>query len=84
MLALGLAGDLEQSRSPPSVSGPLIYHMMVLLLTSQNGFEESWSKTVDCNELSEDLPGRHVCATKDGKWHVPSLSTSEPTADITN
>lgn len=41
VLALVLAGDLEQSTSPPSVAGPLIYHMMVLLLTSQNGFEES-------------------------------------------
>lgn len=39
---------------------------------------------MDYDELTEDLPGRHVCSAKDGKWHVPSLSTSEPTADITN
>lgn len=39
---------------------------------------------MDYDELTEDLPGRHVCSTKDSKWHVPSLSTSEPTADITN
>ena len=75
---MGLAGDLGQSTSPPSVSGSLIYHTMILPLISQSGFEESWSKTVDCDELSEDLPGRHVCSTKDGKWHVRHSPLQSP------
>lgn len=74
---MGLAVDLGQSMSPPSVSGSLIYHMMVPL-TSQSGFKESWSKTVDCDELSEDLPERHVCSTKDGKRHVHHSPLQSP------